>query len=703
MIRQRVYALVLLMVLYGSSAISAEVEFLQTKDINRIMQQIFQQHVDEKEMTTSILKKSFKVFLDQFDPERVYLLEEEASSFFNIDDNAMKRLLEQYQQGQFNEFLALNDLAQKAIWRARQLRKDLESQSQSLIAEASSYAANGLEEWQDADLQRPFAKNSDQLKENNKHKILKFLAQQRRRYGKAYLDARLDSLLSSFENEMHAHENPYLFVNNKGLPMNAVERQNAFVMHVLKALSNSLDAHTSILNPSEALDLRMRLEKEVQGVGILVEKGAQGQYLISQILPNSPAEKSGRLQLNDQLVSIDGVALSDKSMEDVLALMGGQVGSKAALVVKRSLPQQPQYQQELPVVLERAQINVDEDRAQSSFEIFGTGIIGKIKLDSFYQSDNGVSSESDVRAAIKQLDSQGNLRGLILDFRENGGGFLSQAVKVAGLFITNGIVVISKYFNGEEHFYRDMDGKVAYDGPLIILTSKATASAAEIVAQALQDYGVALVVGDEHTYGKGTIQSQTVTGQHGEGAAYFKVTVGKYYTVSGKTPQIQGVRADIVTPSQFQYETIGEKYLDYPLQQDTIASSYDDPLEDVVPSLKGWYMRYYTPSLQQRKMIWRDMLPTLKSNSSYRLAHNKNYQAFMKSSNVEMAAKIWKKEQSYGHDDLQMAEAINIIKDMVLIQSQQRSLPEASNKAPKNEVSTPAAKVHQKVMPLNVK
>ena len=169
----------------------------------------------------------------------------------------------------------------------------------------------------------------------------------------------------------------------------------------------------------------------------------------------------------------------------------------------------------ITVPLVREEIAVDEDRARWNYEIFDGGIIGKIKLDSFYQGDNGMTSENDVREAIKQLDKQGNLRGLILDLRENSGGFLSQAVKVAGLFITNGVVVISKYFNGEEHFYRDMDGKISYDGPLIILTSKATASAAEIVAQALQDYGVAIIVGDEHTYGKGTIQSQTVTENQG--------------------------------------------------------------------------------------------------------------------------------------------------------------------------------------------
>ena len=174
--------------------------------------------------------------------------------------------------------------------------------------------------------------------------------------------------------------------------------------------------------------------------------------------------------------------------------------------------------------LSLGEIVVDNGRVDVTSQPFGNGIIGIINLHSFYQGKD-ISSEEDVRNAIDKLQGQGDLRGLILDLRSNSGGFLSQAIKVAGLFITDGVIVISKYSNGEEKIYRDVDSQVAYDGPLIVLTSKATASAAEIVSQALQDYGVALVVGDEHTYGKGTIQTQTVTDN--QSSSYFKVTVGK--------------------------------------------------------------------------------------------------------------------------------------------------------------------------------
>jgi carboxyl-terminal processing protease len=249
---------------------------------------------------------------------------------------------------------------------------------------------------------------------------------------------------------------------------------------------------------------------------------------------------------------------------------------------------------------------------------------------------------------------------------------MSQAVKVAGLFITDGIIVISKYSNGDERIYRDVDGKSVYDGPLIVLTSKATASAAEIVAQALQDYGVALVVGDEHTYGKGTIQTQTVTDN--QSSSYFKVTVGKYYTVSGHTPQKEGVKADVVAPGHWNREQIGEMYADS-LGADVIPAAYDDTLKDVPLNLRAWYIKYYIPKLQKRTLTWLELLPTLRKNSEYRIAHNKNYQYFLKGTGNESEdaelEEEWnvtdKKNKTYGEDDLQVQETVNILKDMILL------------------------------------
>ena len=158
---------------------------------------------------------------------------------------------------------------------------------------------------------------------------------------------------------------------------------------------------------------------------------------------------------------------------------------------------------------------------------------------------------------------------------------LSQAVGVTGLFITKGVVVGIKDHTGSIQYLRDLDGKMLWDGPLIVLVNKASASASEIVAQTLQDYGRAIVVGDKNTYGKGSFQTFTLnTSKEGsvnpEGE--YKVTRGRYYTVSGKTPQLKGVEADIIVPGPLSEMELGEAFAKYPLENDSIKANYDDDL-----------------------------------------------------------------------------------------------------------------------------
>lgn len=659
--------------MFSTALQSANHELLQSTDVNKIMKQIFDQHVDKKEISDSIIKKSLKVYIDQFDPDRIYLTEEQVSPFLKLSDTKLAGIMQQYQKNQFPEYQDLNNVIQESIIRARQIREQIErDQKSQLFQNSSTLAVDGYEDWSDPDLKRSFVKNETQLKERIQQHLIQFIANERKRYGEAPILSHQNQTLQILEKRMHEHENQYLFVLENGQPMIEAEKQNALFMHILKSLANSLDSHTTIMNPVEANDMRIRLEKEIDGIGLLLQSTADGSFIVSQLIEGGPAAKSGLIKLGDQVLEIDGHLLQKMPAEHVMELIRGKNGSKTTLVVKRIIEENLIKSNKIfNVQLVREATHINEDRTQVGYETFGNGIIGKIKLDTFYQSDNGITSENDVRDAIKKLDRQGNLLALVLDFRENSGGFLSQAVKVAGLFITNGVVVISKYFNGEEHFYRDMDGKIAYDGPLIILTSKATASAAEIVAQALQDYGVAIIVGDEHTYGKGTIQSQTVT--ENQGSTYFKVTVGKYYTVSGKTPQIQGVKADVIVPSQFAHENIGEEYLDYPLQQDVIPPAFEDKLEDIASNSKSWYMKYYVPTIQHRKDLWRSMIPSLKKNSEYRISHNQNFQIFLKGFDPNASFLTTKaRVKNAGIEDLQMGEAVNIAKDMIVLHSKQR-------------------------------
>lgn len=641
------------------SILKSDDELLKKQDINRVMSQIFQQHGDKQGLSQEVLKQSFNVYINQFDPNHIYLLQDEVRPFLTINDQDAKELIQKYKDGDYSAFSNLNGTIQKAIERARGFRQELEKKPADFF---TPKALASIKEGPD----NSFAANIDELKQRMRRDMLLCIQNEIKRFGAGAITRNPAQTLALYEKMIRGQEAPYLGTDESGEALSAEERDNLFVLHVLKALSNGLDAHTSVLNSNEAYAMRVRLEKKYQGIGVALQKKGND-TLIVDLLDGSPAKKSGLIKINDRIVEVNGRKVTRESLDDILEWLRGPAGSTVSMVLKRG--SSPQL---VPVSLKREDIPVNEGRVESSYESFGNGIIGKVVLHSFYQGDKGISSENDLSEAVNQLKKQGNLRGLILDLRDNTGGFLNQAVKVAGLFISDGVVVISKYSSGEEQIYRDIANKQIYDGPLIVLTSKETASAAEIVAQALQDYGVALIVGDERTYGKGTIQSQTVTAEDGN-SSFFKVTVGKYYTVSGRTPQLQGVKADIVVPGLLNNEKIGEEYLAYTEKPDLIPARYIDPLADIDPKKREWYMRYYTPHLQQKEDFWRSNLSILRKNSGHRLENNKDYKAMLQARNGSKDEDEDDVQITFTDHDLQMEEAVNISKDMIMLQSRARS------------------------------
>lgn len=613
-------------------------QILHEADVRKIMDQIFSQHLEKKEIDAEIIKNSFRNYINQFDPHHIYLLESEVNPYINMDENEIQKVVNDYKNNNFDVYKKLNLLIQKAIQRAQKYRNFWLKKTKNFNQFAPTYQINEANHYQ---ANKNFAKNIHELKDRQKLHLIHFILVASDYPNKITNDEELD-FMKKYDNSQKMKESYYLFKEINGEPFSEEKKEDIFTTLLIKSIAKSLDAHTSFLNPNEAFDMRVRLEKGFNGIGILLSKKSNG-YEVSKILPGSPAATNGQIAINDLLLKVDGIEVTNEPLNKVMELLRGKNGTTVALELETKRNAEAKKYE---LTLRREPIVVEEGRAETSYVPFAGGIIGTIRLESFYQGINGISSENDVKKAIKELEKKGPLKGLILDLRENSGGFLNQAVKVAGLFITNGIIVISKYSNGEEKYYRDMDGKVSYEGPMVVLTSKMTASAAEIVAQALQDYGVALVVGDEQTYGKGTIQSQTIT-EENDAHSYFKVTVGKYYTVSGKTPQLHGVKADIVVPSPYNTDKIGEEYLDYSLRQDNIPEAFIDRLTDIDPSLRPWYLRYYMPTLQKKKTTWREILPQLQKQSRVRL--NKEYAL-----------------RSNGEDP-QLNEAINVVKDMVIL------------------------------------
>lgn len=623
------------------------------------MNQIFQQNGKNNTMTVPVMQGAIRHYIDQFDPNRIYLLDREVAPYQNLSDKELAKIIQEYQEDKYAIFSEMDALFQHSITRSRDIRAQIATDKSSLFQKNKVQKAA-----------ESFPKTFVELRSNIKNDIINSVNGQKSRFGETYIMKHPSKAIEAYETKAQDHEDQYLFVDKSGSPLPKAEQKSLFSMHILKAIARSLDANTDYLSPAEAHDMMVRLEKGYPGIGIVLQQRPKGIY-ISRLVEQGPAEKSGKIKMNDRLMKVDGVPVENQSIEEILNLLQGQKGSVVNLIVERKIKEEHRYvDKAIPVSLEREYIAVNEGRVESSFETMGNGIIGMVKLNSFYRGENGVTSENDMRKAVQDLDKKGNLRGLIIDLRENGGGYLTEAVKVAGLFITDGIIVTAKYSDGSDVVFRDVDKTDLFNGPIVILTSKATASAAEIVAQALQDYGVALVVGDEKTYGKGTIQNQTVTQDNG--TSYYKVTVGKYYTVSGKTPDHTGVKADIVVPSQFSFLKFGKEVVSAP--NDPIPPAFSDKLEGVPPESRDWYLRYYIPSLQPKTDIWRVLLPTLQKNSAYRISKNKDYQLFLKHSGAIQATPDdsdddgeSSHEKNYGMEDLQMAEAVNIVRDMIIL------------------------------------
>lgn len=623
--------------------------------IRNNMEEMLRYHVEHKEFNELLAKRSLRIYIEQFDSNKNYLLFDEIDAYLNPSRELLIQMVEQYKQGYFTIFQDLNNVIKNSIKRGRAYRATMQKELIKTKEELTNHKTYS-----------DYPRSTKELQTRIKSYLQKIIAFEKKQNPNRKFDSMyIQKVFALWEKRLSRLEDAYLDVGNQGkkLTKNALEEQLS--MHVLKAMAKSLDAHTCYFSPKEAMEMRACLEKQFEGIGVVLTESVEG-VVISDLIKGGPAYRTGKIMSGDVLISIDGKSISQLSYEQVLDYLQNKNKRKIELELKRI---QDKQEMSYFITLQKEKIIMEQERLQYAFEPFGDGIIGKLTLPSFYESKDSSSCEADIRSALRALKKQGKLLGLVLDLRDNSGGFLTQAVKVAGLFISNGVIVVSKYAQEEIQYLRELDGRNYYDGPLIILTSKLSASAAEIVAQALQDYGVALVIGDERTYGKGTIQFQTITGE--KEPAFFKVTVGRYYTVSGASTQIEGVKANIVVPSQYFIYDVGEQFLQYPLKCDRISSVYADPLVDINPQQINWFKKHYLPNLQKRISIWNQMESFLIANSSQRLRHNKNFSLFL---DVKKQEKEGKENAltvncNWGIEDLQMSEALNILKDMALLES----------------------------------
>lgn len=348
----------------------------------------------------------------------------------------------------------------------------------------------------------------------------------------------------------------------------------------LNTLSHFYDPHSSFLSEYYLEEFDISVRNALVGIGAMLQD-KDGYCVIAELMAGGPAEESKQLSNGDKILAVgqetgEMVDVIGVKLRNTVRMIRGKSGTKVRLLIEPA--SNPSARKTITLV--RREIKLTTKLAKAEIYTVPVGDktvpVGVIDLPGFYGEggfngeSKGFSASKDVEELLGKLKAAG-VKGIILDMRRNGGGFLPEAVDLAGLFIKKGPVVQVRNAAGRVEKLWDTNSKVVWDGPLIILVSRLSASATEIVAGALQDHKRAIVVGDKSTHGKGTVQAVLNLGNFDpEQKSAAKVTIQKWYTPNGESIQMKGVHPDIVLPSPYDYMEIGEQYKDYALKWDCI-------------------------------------------------------------------------------------------------------------------------------------
>lgn len=615
-------------------------EIVQSKS-----QEIMKSHATQKELNPALVERILVSYIDILDPTKTYFIQGDIQQWIEPSDADIQRITTQMKNKDYSEFRKIHQAMARAIERRRDLETKIDPEN--LPSDVSADEFKELE----------WTQSPDELLE----RLRRIEGLQVETAAKLSKDFRDKSLLRIKKRRAKYEDD--ILDNSEEF------RTNYILTNVLKSIASSLDSHTTYFTPEEAAQFMINVQQRLYGIGAQLRDDLNG-FTIVKIVEGGPAAQGKQLKLKDRIVAVDGEPVVGMDIADAVELIRGPENTPVVLTVIRTteVNDKPPIEEKLDITIKRGEVVLTETRYESSYEPFGDGVIAYLRLYSFYQ-DPESSSASDLKKAFEEIRKKHNIQGVILDLRYNSGGMLSQAVNVAGLFVTKGIIVSIKDDKGTVQHLRELDGKTIWDGPLVVLINRASASASEIVAGTLQDYGRAIIVGDDHTYGKGSFQTFTLN--HSPGTKVnpqgeYKVTRGRYYTVSGQTPQLTGIESDVTVPGPLTVLDIGEKYTKYPLENDTIPANFEDTLNDIPIVQRDRVRKLYHFDLQPKLDIYGPYVQKLRTNSEYRVENNKNYQSFLREINKKNVVE-GEDEEQFGQNDLQLQEGFNVMKDLILL------------------------------------
>ena len=549
---------------------------------------IKQAHVNPKPIDNDFSKAVFKMYLERIDNGKRFLIEEDIAKLkvneLSIDDQVNARNL---------DFFDVSlEMLQNGVSRGERIFTDLitnynfdfdKSEIIELNNDKKSWANDeaGLKEVWRKYLKYDIVQKFDRKKSKQADAIEKEKEAQLeidfKKKNKNSDDKKKEPLVIKTDAEILAEAKADTKENFEGWfeRLNKLRRSDRFETY-LGAITNYFDPHTDYFNPKEKQDFDINMGGKLEGIGARLSVEDDYTKVVS-IIPGGPAHIGAELEVDDLIMAVaqegedEATNIVGWRISDVVQKIRGKKGTVVKLTIKKK------DGSIVDISIERDRVIIDQSFARSVLLDFpGTANnIGYIKLPKFYSSfenEDGNSCAKDVAKEIEKLKGE-NVNGIILDLRNNTGGSLSDVVDMTGLFIEEGPIVQVKPKNRKAYVHSDTDSNVQYDGPLIVMTNHLSASASEILAAALQDYGRAIIVGSKSTFGKGSVQrffdlDRAFTGNNDDmkPLGNLKISMQKFYRVDGGSTQLKGVTPDIILPDNYHYIETGEKEYDNALE-----------------------------------------------------------------------------------------------------------------------------------------
>ncbi|MCX7401705.1 MAG: carboxy terminal-processing peptidase [Planctomycetia bacterium] len=556
------------------------------------------EHFLRRPVDDEIARRWFGIFLEALDPMKIYFIQSDIDAFMqkrdSLDDLVKKGDVS-FSYEVFNRFLQRVDARMPLIEKLILAPQDYAKPETMVIdREDTKWAANEAE-------------SEDNWRKRIKYDLLV------QKMEKTPLDEAQEKLVRryrSFAKRMHQ--------------MNADELLETY----LSSLTSCLDPHTSFMSPGTLENFEIGMRLQLDGIGASL-KGEDGFTTVAELVPGGAADKDGHLQKKDRVIGVgqgaegEVVDVVDMNLNEVVKLIRGKRGTIVRLKV---IP----VGQTVPKIYDITRAKIELKDSEARGELIEEGKkpdgmpyrIGVINLPSFYMDMAGARQgqaeyKSSTRDTKRLLDDfrQKDVDCIVLDLRNNGGGSLPESISLTGLFIDTGPVVQIKDADKRIQQYDDVDPGVSWDGPLVVLTNKFSASASEIVAGAIQDYRRGLVIGDNATHGKGTVQSLLDLGRqlfqrlpNAPSLGAIKITMQQFYRPAGQSTQLEGVKSDVELPSITTHLPVGESDLDHAIAFDKVPSA----------------------TFKSSGRVSDAMLKSLRDNSNQRVAEDEDFRKVVK-------------------------------------------------------------------------